>query len=203
MKRVVLCLLWLNCTMPVWSQTQTVPVEPVSIEDYQRIEAARSREGANFDAEEAACYQRFAVNDCLKKVQSRRIAVMADFRRQENRLHDREHNLQGVEALERIEQRALERQQKQAEDQSQDTIDRAQEKLRDQQDKRIEHAAKAASNPAPVSVPVPTGPTAAEQAQARASYERKLADAEKRRQELIKRKAEKASAPAKPLPVPP
>jgi hypothetical protein len=203
MKRVVLCLLWLNCNMPVWSQTQEVPVEPVSIEDYQRIEAARSREGASFDAQEAACYQRFAVNDCLKKVQTKRIFVMADLKSQETRLHDRARNQQGAEALARMEQKALERQQKQKEIETQDGVVRTQEKLHDQHEKRAEHAAKAASNPAPFSVPVPAGPTAVEQAQARANYERKLADAEKRRQDLIKRKAEKASAPAKPLPVPP
>ncbi len=203
MKQLVICLLLLGCTMPVWSQTLSLPEEPVSRDDYQRIKTARLREGANFDAQEAACYQRFAVNDCLKKVQTKRIAVMADLKRQESRLHDRERNQLGVEALERIEQKALERQQKQDENQAQDAVDRAQEKLREQQDKRAEHAAKAATSPASVSAPTPSGPTAAEQAEARANYERKQADAQKKRLEIIKRQAEKASEPAKPLPIQP
>ena len=189
--------------MPVWSQTQSLAEGPVSSEDYQRIEDARLREGANFDAQEAACYERFAVNDCLKKVQIKRIAVMAELKRQEARLHGRERNQQGVEALERIEQKALERQQKQDENQGQDAVDRAQEKLLEQQDKRAEHAAKAASGPDSVSVPVPAGPTAAEQAEARASYERKQAEAQKKREDVFKRQAEKVGKPAMPLPVPP
>ena len=70
MKRRHVGLLWLCCLTQVWAQTQSLPTAPVSSEDYQRIESARARESANFDAQEAACYQRFAVNDCLKNVQS-------------------------------------------------------------------------------------------------------------------------------------
>ena len=202
MKRLIFGLLWLCSNLPLWAQTQSISPAPVSNDDYQRIESARTRERANFDAQEAACYQRFAVNDCLKKVQSKRIAVMAELKRQEGLLHDRERAQQGAEALERIEQKALERQQRSDEDQTEGGANRVQQKLQEQQDKRAEHAAKAASGPVPVSAPVPTGPTVADQAEARASYARKQADAEKKRQELLKRQAEKASAPAKPLPVP-
>jgi hypothetical protein len=202
MKRLVFSLLWLCGAMPLWAQTQTMPLAPVSNEDYQRIESARTRERANFEAQEAACYQRFAVNDCLKKVQSKRIAVMAELKRQEGLLHDRERAQQGADALERIEQKALERQQRLDEDQTAEGANHEQTKLQEQKDKRAEHAAKATSSPVPVSATVPTGPTVTDQAEARASYARKQADAEKKRQELLKRQAEKASAPAKPLPVP-
>jgi hypothetical protein len=203
MKRLVFCLLWLCGTMPIWAQTQTMPPASVSNEDYQRIELARVRERENLDAQEAACYQRFAVNDCLKKVQSKRIAVMAELKRQEGLLHDRERAQQGAEALERIEQKVLERQQRLDEDQTEGGTKRVQQKLQEQIDKRVEHAAKAASGPAPVSQQAPAGPSAGEQAQARASYDRKQADAEKKRQEILKRQSEKIGKPANPLPNPP
>ena len=203
MKRLLIGLLWLFCLTQVEAQTQSLPTAPVTSEDYQRIEADRIRESANFAAQEAACYQRFAVNDCLKKVQSERIAVMADFKRQESTLHARERQQQGAQALERIEQKTLEQQQKQDENQSQDSAGRVQEKLREQEIKQAEHAAKAASDPGPVSAPAPTGPTAAERVDARTSYERKQVNAEKKRLELIKRQAEKGSKPARPLPDPP
>lgn len=203
MKRRHVGLLWLCCLTQVWAQTQSLPTAPVSSEDYQRIESARARESANFDAQEAACYQRFAVNDCLKNVQSKRIAVMADFKRQESGLHARERQRQGAEALERTEQKALEQQQKQDENQAHDGADREHEKLREQEIKRAEHAAKATSDTGPVLAPTSTGRTAAERTQARADYDRKQASAEKKRREIIKRQAEKASKPAKPLPVTP
>jgi TolA-binding protein len=201
MKRLLFGLLCLCCAAQVVAQTAAL--EPVSSQDYERIEALRALESANLDALEAACYQRFAVNDCLKKVQSRRIALLADLRRQEARLHDRERQILGAEALQRLEQKALERKQLQDDIQAEGGVEGAQEKLREQQSKQAEHAAKAASGSAPVAKQAPTGPTAAEQSQARASYERKQADAERKRQELAKRLAEKAAKPVKPLPVPP
>jgi hypothetical protein len=202
MKRLVFSLLWLCGVVPVWSQAQALPTAQVSIEDYQRIEAERKRESANFDAQEAACYQRFAVNDCLKKLQTKRIAVMADLKRQETRLHDQERSQQGTDALERIEQKGLE-QQRQEDIQAQDGAGRAQEKLQEQQNKQAEHATKAASGPASGSSPAPSGPTDAEHAEARASYERKQIDAEKKRQELIKRQSKQTGKPANSLPIPP
>jgi transposase len=207
MKRLALCLLCLCCNLSAWAQAQSnaqvsVPAL-VTSEDYQRIEAVRVREGSNFDAQEAACYERFAVNDCLKKVQTKRRALMADLKRQESALHARERQQQGAEALQRIEQKSIERQQRQEEIETENGADRAQDKLHGQQDKQAEHAAKAASGSAPVATPAPTGPSVAEQAEARASYERKLVDAENKRQEMIKRQTEKSGKPAKSLPLPP
>jgi hypothetical protein len=205
MKRLAFGLLWLSGAVSVWAQVPSVPNAPVSIEDYRHIEATRTREGADFDAQDAACYQRFAVNDCLKKVQSKRIAVMADLKRQDALLQDRERAQRGVEALERIEQKALERKRGQEENQVSDGVARAQEKLEEQLGKRAEHSAKAAraaSDPAPVSVPSPTGPTTAEQTQARARYESRQADAQRKRQEVIQRQAVKVGKPVQPLPLP-
>ncbi len=203
MIRRVLGLLCLCGPVVLLAQTQPIPVGQVAAEEYQSIEAVRLREGALLDAQEADCYQRFAVNDCLKKVKSRRIALMADLKRQENQIHARERRLQGAEALERANQKALDRQQKQQESQAGDGALRTQEKLQAQQEKQAEHAARAASDLAPVSPGAPEGPTPEEQAQSRARYESKQANAEKKRLEMAKRLAEKSGKSAKPLPVPP
>ena len=203
MIRRVLGLLCLCGPVVLWAQAQPIPVGQVAAEEYPSIEAVRLREGALLDAQEADCYQRFAVNDCLKKVKSRRIALMADLKRQENQIHARERRLQGAEALQRANQKALDRQQKQQERQAGDDALRTQEKLQAQQEKQAEHAARAASDLATVSPGAPEGPTPEEQAQSRARYESKQANAEKKRLEMAKRLAEKSGKPAKPLPVPP
>jgi hypothetical protein len=133
--------------------------------------------------------------------------LLADLKRQETLLHERERVQQGADALQRIEQKTQERQQRQEDIQTQDGAARAQDKLQEQQNKQAEHAAIAASDaapaPAPASAPSPAGPTATEQTLSRADYERKQVDAEKKRQELIKRQTEKTGKPSKPLPVPP
>ncbi len=203
MRRLGTALLALCGALQCFAQTPAVPPEQVPSDAYQRIEAERVRETAAFDAQEAACYQRFAVNDCLKKVQSRRRALLADLKRQETRLHEREHVQQGTEALQRIEQKALDSQQKKAAILADDSAVRAQDKLQEQHDKQAEHAAKAASGSAGIAAPLSNGPSAADQAQSRESFARKQADAEKKRQELAKRLAGKAGQAAQPLPVPP
>jgi colicin import membrane protein len=203
MRFVAAALLGLCFATQGFAQAQADTYEPVSSQDYQRIEAVRARESAAFDAQEAVCYQRFAVNDCLKQVQSRRRALLADLKRQEARLHEREHAQQGVEALQRIRQKALEAQQSKADSQAGDGAVRAQEKLQEQKDKQAAHAAKAVSGTAPASAPAPSGPGVAEQTRAREAFARKQADAEKKRQEVAARLAEKAAKPGKPLPVPP
>ncbi len=203
MRSVAAALLGLCFAVQGFAQTQAAVPEPVSGDAYQRIEAVRARETAVLDAQEADCYQRFAVNNCLKNVQSRRRALLADLKRQETRLHEREHALQGSEALQRSAQKAVEAQQKKADTPAGEGAVRAQDKAQEQSDKQAAHAAKAASGAAAVSAPVPAGPGAAEQAQAREGYARKQADAEKKRQERARRLAEKAAKPVKPLPVPP
>ncbi|MEO8855558.1 MAG: hypothetical protein ABI343_01085 [Burkholderiaceae bacterium] len=54
----------------------------------ERIHATRSREQTKFTAQEAQCYKRFAVNDCLIEVRARKREVLGDLRRQEISLND-------------------------------------------------------------------------------------------------------------------
>jgi len=216
--------------MPAWSQSPPVAAIELPAPDseaFARIEATRTRETATLDAQEAACYQRFAVSACVKDVQSRRRAMLAGLRQQEAALHERQFAAQGAEQLRRTAQKVEERKQQDLELQASRLAQQRDTKLRAQQEKQAEHAqslapiAKAAASgtgPAAKQVPasaaasapvaaatvaVASGLTPAEQALNRASYARKQADLEKKRQDIAKRLAEKGAKPAAPLPVPP
>ncbi|CDS49129.1 Translation initiation factor 2 (IF-2; GTPase) [Polaromonas sp. CG9_12] len=73
------------------SQIGPVNVQTADI-DAQRVAIAteRNRLEAGFMSEDAACYKKFAVNNCLENVNARRRAVMANLRRQEILLNDAE-----------------------------------------------------------------------------------------------------------------
>ena len=189
----LLCLLGLFWALPVLAQDDAL------VDVHQRIEAARAQALADFNAEDIACYQRFAVSGCLKQVQSKRRALLADLRKQEALLREQELAQQAAQQRERTARKALERQQLEADIRADNAAGRAAEKLLEQQEKQAAHAAKASSASA-AAPPAPTGPGATEQASNRDSYARKQLDAEKKRQDIAKRLAEKDGKAAAPLP---
>ena len=65
--------------------------------------------------ESAACYEKFAVNNCLGKVNTRRREAMAALRRQEISLNDQERKIKGAKQIRRTEDKSsLESQQEAA-----------------------------------------------------------------------------------------
>jgi len=68
-----------------------------------RIEQERAAEMLRQQKVESACYLRFAVNDCLLDSRVKHREVMADLKRQEINLNDRERRLRSSEQLRRIE----------------------------------------------------------------------------------------------------
>ena len=199
MKRLAIGLLGLLGAWPLLAQDAMQGLPSASAE-YQRIAAERARENTLFDAQEAACYQRFAVNNCLADVQSRRRAMVADFKRQEASLHDAERLQKGAERLRASEQKALEKQQQDVE--AGKSAAAPQERLQAQQEKQAAHPLAASSASTNRVAPSSSGPSAAEQARQRASYAAKQAQAEKKRQEIARRLKEKSSKPVPGLPVP-
>ncbi len=163
-----------------------------------RIEEARTTEMAALASEEAACYQRFAVNDCLKKVQSRRRVLDAALKRREALLHDAERRQQATDEAQRLAQKAQEKQQQDAEVAARHDATRQAELLQAQQEKQAAHAARAVSAPQAAASHAASGLTPAEQAASRDSYAAKQAAAEKKRQEIARRLADKKAV--KPLP---
>ncbi|MHB1248041.1 MAG: hypothetical protein ACYCZL_01310 [Polaromonas sp.] len=91
-----------------------------------RISTERSRLEAGFLAEDAACYKRFAVNNCLGEVNVRRRQAMADLRRQEILLNDEERKSRGAEQIRKIEEQSSTEKQK-------EVLDRRAKALQDYQ----------------------------------------------------------------------
>lgn len=99
------------CCAPLGATGQVVdaPESPSGVEqqlgDMQRlaINAKRQQLQSGFAAEDAVCYTHFAVNKCLRDVDARRKASLADLRRQDVVLSDQERKRRGAEEMQRIE----------------------------------------------------------------------------------------------------
>ncbi len=63
------------------------------------ISNTRAAYDAQFKAQEIACYQRFAVNDCLLDSRRTQREVMADLRRQEILINDTQRKRRGAQQL--------------------------------------------------------------------------------------------------------
>ena len=72
----------------------------------QQIQKARSAEEARFSDQERACYERFAVNDCLKQVRVKRRLALEDLRRQEIVLNDLERRKKAADQIELIQEKS-------------------------------------------------------------------------------------------------
>ena len=75
----------------------------------ERSRIQRSREQVRAEAEQAnaACYQKFAVTDCLREVRAKNRLVLDELRRQEVILNDLERQAKAIEALNKIEEKSL------------------------------------------------------------------------------------------------
>jgi colicin import membrane protein len=174
---------------------ETAPLNaPDTKAERARIETDRAREQARYDKEEADCYQRFAVNDCLREVKVRRRATFEALRRQEIILNDADRKKQAAEQLRQIEEKAAER--------AQDDAQKAQQAPRQAKEKPangkrtggVTPQVRASSSPAL---------TPEQRAQEKKAYEEKLLKAQERKAQRDKALAEKTAPPAKPLPTPP
>ena len=84
------------------------PAQPQSAPSFteverSRIERERAAEMRRQQQVESGCYQRFAVNACLLERRVKHRELMADLKRQEIALNDRERRLRSSEQLRRIE----------------------------------------------------------------------------------------------------
>lgn len=92
--------------LPVAAQTDADrALASYEAQQRERIAQSRAASQADFRAREAACYQRFAVNDCL--VDSRRAErmIMSDLRRQDILINDARRKRRAGEQLLRSDQR--------------------------------------------------------------------------------------------------
>lgn len=194
MKHIVFCL-FLVFVQPLaqaepakfWSETEVTA-------ERARIDALRSEANAKYDAADQVCKAQFVVMACENDVRLKRIAALAELRRQEVALNDIVRQQTAEEQRQRLQKRLH---------------DRAAE------DARAAEAAAASVNKVPKEKLGPqastgaaqtskgsSAPSAAAVTENRVAYEQKLLAAKEKKQQRDARLAEKPSA-AKPLPVPP
>ena len=98
------------CTFVLWllagaafAQEDTTPPSALHARERARIQAERVRAQSRFDAAAAECYQRFAVNDCLRDARDARRDVLADLRRQDLSLNREDARRKAAERATRLE----------------------------------------------------------------------------------------------------
>ncbi len=169
-----------------------------------RIAAERQAVEARFKQDEAACYKKFAVNDCVDALRAVRREKLADLRRQEISLNDAERKRKGAEQLRRMEDKeknevppkAMQKQER-AKPQSRSS-NPAQGDSADPQPRQPLSPA----HPRTPHTPAVKDPavTEVEAAQERERYQRKLDEAAEHKAQTLKRNAERTKPAAKSLP---
>lgn len=114
MKKIIALLVLSSAGLAVRAQPAYVPAaQPDSLApaasmaaERTRIDAERARLTSGFAAEDAACYRKFMVNNCLDKVKLRREEALADLRRQEISLNAQERKAKGAEQIRKTEEKA-------------------------------------------------------------------------------------------------
>lgn len=170
-----------------------------------RIQADEVRDETHFAEEEAACFARFAVTDCLREVRVRRREALDALRRQEVMLNDVERKRKAAEQIERINEKlAVQRAQEdtaaglQGLDAQQERRVRANGKVADSMNaKSGQVAGKTAENT------VESGRAGADVARAQKQYRDKLKEADEHRASSEARNSGKSGAPSKPLTIAP
>ncbi len=175
-----------------------------------RIAAERQQAQQRYGQEEADCYQRFAVNDCLREVRKRRRVALEELRRQEIILNDERRAAIAAERLQSVDERAADRAGPQAEAQREEALKAHEARQQRALEKQAEQQGRPVPAAAPASAPVRTPPAAegaaadaARRQELQRAYEAKQREAEQRRLERQKEEAQQGPRSSKPLPVPP
>ena len=108
MKKILSVLVLVLISFCAFSQATGSSAMPLldSEGERRRIQAERAREEAQFEKDQAACYARFAVTDCIGQARLRRRAALDQLRRQEIVLNDAERKRKALEQLQRIEEKS-------------------------------------------------------------------------------------------------
>jgi colicin import membrane protein len=143
-RRLCLLLVAFALQMPAQAQAPEQAPQPGSEEhtrqERERITAQRKSIEDNFATEQAACYQRFAVNDCLQDSRVRRRDALADLRRQEISLNDAERKQRGAQQTRKVEEKTSAQKQEQGDAQRRKKEDAQQRRQLDAQDNAARRA---------------------------------------------------------------
>lgn len=200
------------CAMAL-AQTATVSPDQAAAAEHAAINAERSRSEAAYLAEKKVCYQKFAVNDCLRSAGERERKIRADLRRREIAIDDAQRQRQAAENAQRRKESAATQQQQAAAHRAQgpQNLQSQQDRAADMASDRAKAAASARENAqdAQSRMQRHLDEAAAQARKAaaapaeRARYEEKLKAAAEKKAQLEKQLQENTSPPAKPLPMPP
>jgi hypothetical protein len=137
-----------------------------------RISAERTRLEAGFAAENAVCYEKFAVNSCLDKISARRRQAMAELRRQEISLNDEERKIRGEEQIRKTREKSSPEKLQEAAQRRAKAVEDYQSRLKSGKGQQKEPASVSSSESA-----------------ARSAYAQKLRDEQKKVQARAERQA--------------
>lgn len=200
MSKTVAALMLVLAAGAAWPQTaDEIEVERARIAQERTARSLAYLEGRR------ACYQRFAVNDCLDEQRLRHNEIMGDLRRQEIALNDLERAQRTAQRMRILEERQSEERLQQEETRRREALEASR-----QRDERAaakaEESGKAAEaageRAARTSRPRPA-PSRPDEAANRERFERRQEQAERHKQEVLRKQQEAARPPRQPLPTPP
>lgn len=210
MKRSLVCFAMIGVSLGVYAQVATGYDPAFDATERARILDERERATARSEAEEADCYQRFAVNDCLIGVRRRKRVVMEELRRQEVLLNDQKRAAAAIAEQRRLEQRQAEREGPDSQAQREQLRKSYDERQQQAQERQAEAAARREDGtavPPPVSASAPISDAGREAAARRAEnlrvYEEKQQRAQEHREDHDRKQAQDGPSAGKPLPVQP
>ncbi len=102
-----------SCALFLWllagcafAQTDSPPPDASYGRERARIQVDRLLAQSRFDAAAVQCYQRFAVNDCLREARDVRRDALAELRRQNLALNSEEAQRKAADRLTRLEKKS-------------------------------------------------------------------------------------------------
>jgi colicin import membrane protein len=195
-----------------WAQTTAADGNADLAAERARVKEERSAVARRAEQEQVACYQKFAVEDCLRESRRTRRALDDDLKRQEAAMNDIDRKRRAAAQLDRLD-KAAPRPQDDPEkrQQSQQSQENREQRAVEHARTRAEAAAKSEANRRDFEAKQRSN--AAEQAKAaqqrteapreRERYERKIEQAEEHRVSRERRNAARSKPRSAPLPAPP
>lgn len=92
----------------VRAESEAPKIDPLQVQQERlRIQQLRLEYEAIDQQAQVACYQKFAVTDCLRAARAKKRVILDDLRHQEVILNDLDRQYKAAEALKRIEKKTL------------------------------------------------------------------------------------------------
>lgn len=165
-----------------------------------QIAAARSLKEGEFVFKQEACYQHFAVNDCLLKIKRARRVVMDAIRKQEVALNDLERQASAQAELERIQANTGPERQAEIQLQEEQALKAAVERQSRIDEKQATSSQAASAPVAPAKLAVPA--TVLNVQENEKAYADKVQEAKQRRVDNATNLVNQGPSTVKPLPLP-